>query len=414
MNKPTGPDVRLLREEKLPKLEFPGGKEQEFRIFFAPEVHEQIWKHGRDDMTVEICGVVVGTWGCDVQGPFVTITASIRGEAAGSRVAEVTFTHETWSKINAEMDSKYADRSIVGWYHTHPNFGIFLSDRDRFIQENFFSGPGQIAFVVDPIRKQEGVFVWREGKTAPAPHYWVGNRVLTPGEAEEGRGGSRAAASGSTAAAEGAVTSVPPLPEQGRPTSIALLALQFVLVFLLGYLVHGNLNAWAMDRMRLESNAFALLQLGLRPGLEGRVAELRANLGAVSRAAESLAESHVQLLDKSAGDNKKSAVAAKEVWKEVQALLARTQGTVETMEREFCPTLEERALRERLLQANLTAHRKRSDETGGKQATGSDKTSAKDKSPASAGSSPTETKPARSAGESGAAAKSETKANASQ
>ena len=110
---------------------------------------------------------------------------SIRGEGAETKFAEVTFTHQTWAKINAEMDTKFADMKIVGWYHTHPDFGIFLSDRDRFIQEHFFSGPGQVAHVIDPVRQIEGVFVWRDGKPALAEHFWVGDRILTASDAEK-------------------------------------------------------------------------------------------------------------------------------------------------------------------------------------------------------------------------------------
>ena len=130
------------------------------------------------DTSVEICGVLVGSWHRDEAGPFVKIVESIRGEGAETRFAEVTFTHQTWAKINAEMDTKFANLSIVGWYHTHPDFGIFLSDRDRFIHEHFFSGPGQIAHVIDPIRKTEGVFIWRDGKPSPCEHFWVGDRIL--------------------------------------------------------------------------------------------------------------------------------------------------------------------------------------------------------------------------------------------
>ncbi len=159
-------DVRLLARQDLPHEEFPGGRNEGFRVFFSPEVHAALWKHAAEDTSVEICGVLVGTWHRDRVGPFVKIIESIQGEGAETRFAEVTFTHQTWAKINAEMDTKFAALSIVGWYHTHPDFGIFLSDRDRFIQEHFFSGPGQIAHVIDPIRKIEGVFVWRDGKPA--------------------------------------------------------------------------------------------------------------------------------------------------------------------------------------------------------------------------------------------------------
>ncbi len=157
-------------------------------MYFTPEVHAALWKHGGEDTSVEICGVLVGTWHRDDVGPFVKIVNSIRGEGATTKFAEVTFTHQTWAKINGEMDTKFADKKIVGWYHTHPDFGIFLSDRDRFIQEHFFSGPGQIAHVIDPVRRVEGVFVWRQGKPALADHFWVGDRILTASDAEKAGG----------------------------------------------------------------------------------------------------------------------------------------------------------------------------------------------------------------------------------
>ncbi len=65
--------------------------------------------------SVEICRVLVGSWHRDVVGPFVKVVNSIRGEGAKTRFAEVTFTHQTWAKINAEMDTKFAALHIVGW-----------------------------------------------------------------------------------------------------------------------------------------------------------------------------------------------------------------------------------------------------------------------------------------------------------
>ena len=135
-------------------------------------------EHAALDTTVEICGVLVGSWHRDEAGPFVKIVESIRGEGAETRFAEVTFTHQTWAKINAEMDTKFANLSIVGWYHTHPDFGIFLSDRDRFIHEHFFSGPGQIAHVIDPIREDRRGLRLARRQAESSEHFWVGDRIL--------------------------------------------------------------------------------------------------------------------------------------------------------------------------------------------------------------------------------------------
>ncbi len=56
-------DIRLLERQDLPSEAFPGGRNQGFRrVFSPPEVHAALWKHGSLDTSVEICGVLVGSW----------------------------------------------------------------------------------------------------------------------------------------------------------------------------------------------------------------------------------------------------------------------------------------------------------------------------------------------------------------
>ena len=267
-SRPDDPiDIRMLARQDLPHEAFPGGRNEGFRVFFSPEVHAALWKHANADTTVEICGVLVGSWHRDEVGPFVKIIESIRGEGAETRFAEVTFTHQTWAKINAEMDTKFAHLSIVGWYHTHPDFGIFLSDRDRFIQEHFFSGPGQVAHVIDPIRGSEGVFVWRDGKPSLGEHFWVGDRAVV-GAAEPAADSrprlseQRAAAAASGSSGPGALSG----PVQGRLFPSPARLVFYGAAFLLGYLLANVFSAWEHQRFVanvLASNGFvAVLRLG--------------------------------------------------------------------------------------------------------------------------------------------------------
>lgn len=169
-----GPDALQLDAQSLASLPFPG-RSSDLRVYFDQKAHDALSKHAKQDTSVEICGVLVGAWKRDSDGPYVHVTASIPGDAATSKFAEVTFTHETWAKINQRMDKEFADSTIVGWYHTHPDFGVFLSDRDVFIHEHFFSSPGQVALVIDPIRHEEGIFVWKAGKPALTSTHWVGS-----------------------------------------------------------------------------------------------------------------------------------------------------------------------------------------------------------------------------------------------
>ena len=170
-------DISDLKKEKLPSGKFPVAHQEPFRVHFAPEVHAGTRAHASQDTTVEICGVLVGRWETDGNGPYAVVTNYIRCEQAAQKHAEVTFTQDSWTHINKEMDTKYQELRIVGWYHSHPDFGIFLSDRDCFIQQHFFSGPGQVALVIDPVRHLDGLFEWRDGKPCPMHHYWVGDKI---------------------------------------------------------------------------------------------------------------------------------------------------------------------------------------------------------------------------------------------
>ena len=49
---------------------------------------------------------------------------------------------------------------MVGWYHTHPDWGVFLSGMDMFICDNFFNKPLDVAYVIDPCRGDRGMFQW--------------------------------------------------------------------------------------------------------------------------------------------------------------------------------------------------------------------------------------------------------------
>jgi proteasome lid subunit RPN8/RPN11 len=126
------------------------------RVEFAGEVLQQIRKHARSSMRAEICGVLIGSTADGV----TRVAARIAGVGASQGGAHVTFTQDTWEHIYKVKDAEFPSQSIVGWYHSHPGFGIFLSDYDLFIHENFFNAQHQVAWVFDPHSDEEGCFGW--------------------------------------------------------------------------------------------------------------------------------------------------------------------------------------------------------------------------------------------------------------
>ncbi|HEV3164152.1 MAG TPA: Mov34/MPN/PAD-1 family protein, partial [Isosphaeraceae bacterium] len=136
---------------------------------------DAIERHALRDTSVELGGILLGQECVDeVTGlPFVWVTKSLEAKHYENTQSSFTYTHESWEEITRERDRQYPDLHIVGWYHTHPDFGIFLSSHDQFIHRHFFAQPLQVAYVVDPIRQTRGFFQWRNDDLDQVGGYYL-------------------------------------------------------------------------------------------------------------------------------------------------------------------------------------------------------------------------------------------------
>jgi proteasome lid subunit RPN8/RPN11 len=124
------------------------------------EVTRCVRQHAHSNMTTEVCGVLIG----DQRNGVVKIHASIQALNASQAGTHVTFTQGAWESIYRIKDESFPEERIIGWYHSHPGFGVFLSEHDMFIHRNFFSSADQVAWVYDPHTDEEGCFGWIDGE----------------------------------------------------------------------------------------------------------------------------------------------------------------------------------------------------------------------------------------------------------
>lgn len=158
MSKSDPPRPKLEVKEKSSGLRvasrrFPGPSHADSALRVACEraAFADITAHAKELLDKEVCGVLVGQVCEDDEGRWVHVEAIVRGTAARQANVSVTFTQETWTKIHETIETSHRGRQIVGWYHTHPGFGVEFSEMDLFIQKNFFGDPSQIALVTDPL-----------------------------------------------------------------------------------------------------------------------------------------------------------------------------------------------------------------------------------------------------------------------
>jgi len=153
-----------------------GPIDEPVRITVTAEASAEMVSHAKESLEAEVCGVLVGELCQDQQGIWVSVEAAIRGTSAKQGGAHVTYTQETWDKIYEVKDRDYPKLKILGWYHSHPGFGVEFSDMDMFIQRNFFSGPAQLALVLDPVSGDQAVCANAPEGLRHVSRLWVNGR----------------------------------------------------------------------------------------------------------------------------------------------------------------------------------------------------------------------------------------------
>ena len=129
--------------------------------------------HGRAQPEREVGGILLGSFAETSRGAATRVQDMHIADSNDASLTHVTFTHAAWEGIHAALDQRDDDLAIVGWYHTHPGFGPFLSAHDRFIHEHFFAHPLQIALVVDPLQGLLSLFGWSESKVGRHSGCWI-------------------------------------------------------------------------------------------------------------------------------------------------------------------------------------------------------------------------------------------------
>lgn len=130
--------------------------------------------HALTSLDREVAGVMIGPRPeKQPDGRYlVHIIDAIAAKYTVMHGASVTYTPESWRYLNDALHERYPNETavMVGWYHTHPGFGIFLSGMDQFIHQNFFTQIWHVAYVLDPRARTSGFFCWDRRKTKVHRH----------------------------------------------------------------------------------------------------------------------------------------------------------------------------------------------------------------------------------------------------
>ncbi len=145
-------------------------------VYVTRSAYRQMVRHAQQGAEFEVGGFLLGGYHAWQGHPYVDVTTPVPALKAQSAKTHLTFSNEAQREFHAGL-SRYPGLAVLGWYHTHPGYSVFLSEYDLFVQRSFFREPHHVAVVIDPRQHfkhdQVGVFVWDEGDVSSGYHLIV-------------------------------------------------------------------------------------------------------------------------------------------------------------------------------------------------------------------------------------------------
>eukprot|EP00771_Trimastix_marina_P000353 gnl/Trimastix_PCT/1373.p1 GENE.gnl/Trimastix_PCT/1373~~gnl/Trimastix_PCT/1373.p1 ORF type:complete len:331 (+),score=80.30 gnl/Trimastix_PCT/1373:81-995(+) len=114
-------------------------------------------KHGRAGVPMEVMGLMLGEF---VDDYTVRVHDVFAMPQSGTGVSVEAVDYVFQMKMIEMLKQTGRSEMVVGWYHSHPGFGCWLSGVDMNTQQSFEKlHPRAVAVVVDPIQSVKGKVV---------------------------------------------------------------------------------------------------------------------------------------------------------------------------------------------------------------------------------------------------------------
>ena len=133
------------------------------------DVYSAIHQHSVASLPNETGGFMLGHVGFDaLRGSWhVEVDEILPVEPLSQDPVHFSFTWRDVDRVRSYREEQ--GKALIGWYHTHPDMGIFLSETDlEKTHRLLFAEPFQLALVYDPVRGRAGYFFWEGPQTIDA------------------------------------------------------------------------------------------------------------------------------------------------------------------------------------------------------------------------------------------------------
>ncbi|KAG9317453.1 JAB1/Mov34/MPN/PAD-1 ubiquitin protease-domain-containing protein [Chiua virens] len=162
--------------DKCVSLHIPNGL-RSCRIYSGEVIHIsslallKMLKHGRAGVPMEVMGLMLGEFIDEYTVQVIDVFAMPQ---SGTTVTVESVDHVFQQKMVDMLKQTGRPEMVVGWYHSHPGFGCWLSSVDINTQQSFEQMQNRcVAVVVDPIQSVKGKVVIDAFVSLTLKPYWL-------------------------------------------------------------------------------------------------------------------------------------------------------------------------------------------------------------------------------------------------
>jgi len=137
----------------------PSGEASTMNLLTHHSVYAAIMEQAEAALPNETGGFLLGQAGFDAESGswYNWIDEVVLIKPAEANPVHFSFSWKDVDQVRAHRERE--DKALIGWYHTHPGLGIFLSDTDlQKTHQQLFNEIFQVALVYDPVSGCAGYF----------------------------------------------------------------------------------------------------------------------------------------------------------------------------------------------------------------------------------------------------------------
>ena len=110
-------------------------------------MHTYLYQYSRSSVNGEKLAVLMGQ-SIVINGQNTIFISGVIQARFTEKIKGVeTITNQSWKYISEDMEKYFPNLSVVGWMHSRPSFGAFVTSMDEEYHKKLFSDPNQVLFV---------------------------------------------------------------------------------------------------------------------------------------------------------------------------------------------------------------------------------------------------------------------------